>query len=58
MTRLHARAGDKAEHLLWRLENGELPSGKRHPKIVAVMIGTNGTATLEPLSDHICTGTG
>ncbi|CAL5221977.1 g4259 [Coccomyxa viridis] len=34
-------AGDKAEHLLWRLENGELPSGARHPKIVGVMIGTN-----------------
>ncbi|BDA51571.1 probable platelet-activating factor acetylhydrolase IB subunit beta [Coccomyxa sp. Obi] len=33
-------AGDKAEHLLWRLQNGELPTSK-HPKVVAIMIGTN-----------------
>ena len=34
-------AGDKAEQLLWRLQNGELPATK-HPKVVVVMIGTNG----------------
>ncbi len=34
-------AGDKAEQLLWRLQNGELPASK-HPKVVVVMIGTNG----------------
>lgn len=34
-------AGDKAEQLLWRLQNGEMPASK-HPKVVVVMIGTNG----------------
>ena len=34
-------SGDKVEQLLWRLQNGELPVSK-HPKVVAIMIGTNG----------------
>ncbi len=33
------------EHLLWRLQNGELPTHK-HPKVVAIMIGTNGAPIL------------
>ena len=45
-----AAAGDKAEQLLWRLQNGELP-GTKHPKVVVVMVGTNG-AYLPPLSFH------
>lgn len=40
-----AVAGDKAEQLLWRLQNGELPASK-HPKVVVVMIGTNGELLL------------
>ena len=43
-------AGDKVEQLLWRLQNGEIPASK-HPKVVVVMIGTNGedTSTSKPL---------
>ncbi len=33
------------EQLLWRLQNGELPATK-HPKVVTVMIGTNGATPL------------
>ena len=39
----HVVPGDKVEQLLWRLQNGELPATK-HPKVVTVMIGTNGAA--------------
>ncbi len=34
-------SGDRTEHVLWRLFNGELP--KAHPKAFVVMIGTNNT---------------
>ncbi|MDR0902779.1 MAG: GDSL-type esterase/lipase family protein [Opitutaceae bacterium] len=34
-------AGDRTEHLLWRLQNGEL--GSLRPKAVVLMIGTNNT---------------
>lgn len=33
-------AGDRAEHVLWRMQNGELPTDAK-PKVVEVMIGAN-----------------
>ncbi len=32
-------SGDRTQHLLWRLQNGEL--GAMHPKAIVMMIGTN-----------------
>ena len=36
-------AGDKAEHLMWRLMNGELPT-QHSPKVIVLHIGTNDLA--------------
>jgi beta-glucosidase len=33
--------GDSTEHLLWRLQNGELEFKKQPPKLAVVLIGTN-----------------
>jgi beta-glucosidase len=33
--------GDRTQHLLWRLQNGELDFRKQSPKVAVVLIGTN-----------------
>ena len=39
-------SGDRTQHVLWRLENGEL--GKCKPRVAVVMIGTNNLASNTP----------
>jgi cephalosporin-C deacetylase-like acetyl esterase/lysophospholipase L1-like esterase len=40
---------DKTQHILWRLQNGELDGV--HPKVVVVMAGTNNVGRASPLGD-------
>jgi cephalosporin-C deacetylase len=41
--------GDKTQHMLWRLQNGELDGV--NPKIVVLMAGTNNIGRASPLGD-------
>lgn len=45
--------GDRTEHVLWRLENGNLPDSLQ-PELVVLMIGTNNTGANTP--DEIADG--
>jgi lysophospholipase L1-like esterase len=44
--------GDRTQHVLWRIENGELEGIK--PKVIVLLIGTNNTATDD--ADRIAEG--
>ncbi len=41
--------GDRTEHVLWRLQNGEVDG--MSPKLAVVMIGTNNTGSHDPAQD-------
>ena len=43
--------GDRTQHVLWRLENGEVEGIK--PKVVVLMIGTNNLGNKESVEDTI-----
>jgi beta-glucosidase len=47
--------GDRTQHVLWRIQNGELKG--YHPKVVVLMIGTNnlGSNTNEEIAEGIAT---
>lgn len=47
--------GDRTEHVLWRIANGELDAIKPNPKVVVIMIGTNDAGAHTP--EEIAAGT-
>ena len=44
-------SGDRTQHVLWRLENGEIDNIS--PKLAVLMIGTNNSNTAEQIADGI-----
>jgi lysophospholipase L1-like esterase len=47
--------GDRTQHVLWRLQNCELPEGF-HPKVVMLMIGTNNSNGNDNTAEEIAAG--
>lgn len=48
-------SADRTQHVLWRLQNGELPEGF-HPKVVMLMIGTNNSNGNDNTAEEIAGG--
>jgi lysophospholipase L1-like esterase len=50
-------SGDRTQHVLWRLENGEITFGDGHePKLAVIMIGTNNSNGNDNTAEEIALG--
>lgn len=50
-------SGDRTQHVLWRLDNGEVSFGDGHqPKLAVIMIGTNNSNGNDNTADEIALG--